>query len=282
MSSADPLLAEVAAAYAGVEAAESFHSRDDVLRYRAALIERSAEQAAFVAARGSGRILEVGCGNGRLLIELARRGAARAGVGVDVAASRIAFAREWAQDEGLEALRFIDDDLLSTPLEPATADVAICITGALGYFGAADPPRDDEVLQRLGDALVDGGLLVLELYPHPEERRLLEVAGGAIRLWRELPEDDPWRYYLSDLRLDGERAVLDHRKTFVHRTTGEIDTGRSERLRLYDAPSLSALLGAAGFDRVELHGGWDGGPYADGADATLVATARRRSRDAAS
>ena len=197
------LLAVVGAAYQGFEDPASFSGLEDVLRYRDGLLERSREQAAFVAARMPGRrVLELGCGNGRLLVELARRGETSTALGVDIATSRIGFARRWAQDEDLRGVRFEAADAFSMDLEPSGYDAAVCITGALGYFGAVEGGLDGMSSRRMAGALAPGGLLVVELYPHPVERRLLNATGGDVRMWQELPPEDPWRFYLSELQME--------------------------------------------------------------------------------
>lgn len=273
MSRGDELLAEIARAYEGLEDPASFPDRQALERYRGELLERSAPQADLLLATAAEplTVLEVACGNGRLLIELARRGALCSGYGSDIAASRIRFARDWARDIGAESLEFHIENLLTAAMPVTSFDAALCITGALAYFEPSAPGRGSEVVARLHDALVPGGLLVLELYPHPEYREMLAATGRA-RVWHELPEGDPWRFYLSDLHLDGD--VLTHTKTFVHRHDNRIDEGRRERLFLYTAESVTALLHDAGFESVRLLDGWTDRPYSGG--EVMVATARRR------
>lgn len=275
--SEDDILREVADAYQGIDDLDGFDDPDALARYRESLLQRTIGQADRIADHlpAAGAIVEVACGNGRLLVELARRGAIGHGLGIDIAATRIAFARRWAQDVGLgDEVDFVAEDLLETPLQAGSYDVAACITGALAYFDPACDGLADQVLARLRGALRPGGTLVLELYPHPRERRLIEAAGGVVRIWHELPAEDPWRFYLSDLHLDPTTQVLTHSKTFIHRTTGEVDTGRRERLLLYTPESLTALLDAASFADVALWEGWTAAPYAGG--DVLVATAVAR------
>lgn len=263
---------EIRHAYEGME--ERFDSRDDLLAYRAAMLERSAPQAALIAGRLSapGPLLEVGSGNGRVLIALAQRGHGVA-TGVELSRSRVDFARAWSAELGLDGLRFEPGDALELPL-PGGCAAALCITGALGYFAPATPDGDRRLLERLRDALADDGLLCLELYPHAADRRILDAAGGALRKWSELPEPDPWRFYLSDFTLDERTAVLTHRKTFIARAGGAIDTGRVERLRLFDPDSIRSLIAqVGGFTEPELLADWEGAPY-DGGDV-LIALARR-------
>jgi hypothetical protein len=71
-----------------------------------------------------------------------------------------------------------------------------------------------------------------------------------------------------------EDGVLIHRKTFIHRTTGEVDAGRVERLRLYSADQVRGLLAAAGLIEIMCREGWSNCQYKRA--ETMVATARAR------
>lgn len=263
---------QIAAAYKGLEEGKNFPDPAALEHYRDLLRERSREQAEFIAlhAPPTTEALEVGCGNGRLLIELASRGAISGGIGLDLAASRIEFASRWAAAEGLNSLEFEADDALRHRLTDRMYGLAICVTGAFGYFDAALPGSAVALVKRLSRALETGGLLVLELYPHESDRRLVEDTGKELRVWSELPVDDPWRFYLSEFSMDGD--VLTHRKTFVHRTTGLVDEGRCERLRLYSESELRELLDGSGFEEISVYGTWTGQPYED--QEIMVVTAR--------
>jgi SAM-dependent methyltransferase len=263
---------DVAAAYEGLEALDQFTDPEALNAYRASMFERTAPQTAFVRTRlGAGGALEIGSGNGRLLLDLARSGTIERGLGIELSSSRTEFAQRWAQDLGCaEKVEFRAGDALAADLGGGW-DLAACITGTFGYFDAFVPGSAGQLARRLHGALRPGGSLVLELYPHPVERRLLEAAQGTLRTWKELDEGDPWRFYLSEFTIEG--TVLSHRKTFVHRTSGEIDEGRSERLVIYTPDAIETLLRDAGFGEIETFAGWDGARYAGG--ELLVVAARR-------
>jgi SAM-dependent methyltransferase len=260
-------------AYEGVDDLDSFGDRTSIDRYRADRLRRTAPQADCLAERMSpGRILEVACGNGRLLLEFARRDG-RPSLGIDVAASRVAFAREWAREARYGDTEFALGDALDYPLQTGSFVAALCITGAFAYFEAAAPGAAALLARRLNDALEPGGLLCLELYPHPGYRRLLEAVGGEARIWNELPPDDPWRFYLSRLSLDDSGVILRHDKTFIHRATGEVDSGREEHLYLYSEEGITEVLDTAGFHEVTLYEEWGGKRYRGG--EVMVVTARK-------
>lgn len=219
-------------------------------------------------------MVEIGAGNGRLLIALARQGLLREAVGIDVSPSRIEFARRWAEELGLSLIRFQVADALADEL-PDHVDLIACITGTFAYFDAIRQGAGAQLLGRARDALAPGGALVVELYPHAALRRMLESADGhELRLWQELPADDPWRFYLSHLSFSSQNQILTHSKTFIHRTSGEIDAGRREHLRLYDETTIRQELEAAGYREIAAYGDWTGRPHRPD-DERLIVTARR-------
>ena len=264
------------AAYEGLES--QFADPAAVAAYRAAMLARSRPQADLLAPLLDPErdVLEIGCGNGRLLIELSARGALTAGRGIDLARSRIEFARAWADDAEASGLDFAAGDALALELADAGLGALLCITGAFAYFEPLAEGTATRLLAAWRRALAAGGLLCLELYPHPEYVTLLHATGGHARVWHELGPEDPWRYYLSELRLDPQTGVLTHDKTFVHRTSGAIDAGRRERLMLYSDQQLRELLDDAGFVDVELREGWTEAPY-DGGEV-MVVLARRSTK----
>lgn len=73
-----------------------------------------------LAGVGSGdRLIDLGCGDGRIVIAAARRGAEA--LGIDIDAERIAEAEAAARDAGVaERARFLREDLFATRLEEAS------------------------------------------------------------------------------------------------------------------------------------------------------------------
>ena len=270
-------LSRLADAYEGIEDMATFADAEALAAYRETVLERSRPQVDLLAPLldGPARVLEVACGNGRLLIELAERGLLAEGLGLDIAASRIEFAKRWAAEAGHGQMQVDAVDVFERELPNAHYDAAVCITGAFGYFEPLIPGSALELARRMLAALRPGGLLCLELYPAPHYRRMAEAGGGEARVWKELPADDPWRYYLSHVVLERDGQVLVHNKTFIHRETGEVDSGRSERLLVYTPETIAELLGEAGFEGVGAFEGWTDAPYTGG--DSMVVTARRPS-----
>lgn len=265
-------------AYHGVEASANFADAGTLARYRSLALDKSVPQAAVIAERiGTGLdVLEVGCGNGRLGLALLQSGTARRYQGIDVSPTRIAFAREWARDAGIDgAATFEQADVLAWTA-PRQFDAVVCITGAFGYFEAIHAGGAVDVLRALARACRPGGALVLELYNHPDlERRCVEAAAEVLREWSPLPAADPFEFNLHEFRFEGDRRLLHHGKVFIPRGGGAPDR-RAEVLRLYRVDELAPLLADGGFTLQQRWNGWHGAPGER--DETTLVIARPNGR----
>ena len=258
-------------AYDGVEAAGNFADPAAIVRYRAALLERSRPQAAYIS-RHLGKnldVLEAAAGNGRLGFALTECGAARSYLGVELSESRVGFARDWNRETG-GAVRVEHGDLFAYQ-SGGSYDLIACLTGAFAYF---DPIRRDgarHVLRILSDACRPGGHVLLELYMHPARKaRCLAVPEHAVREWDRLATADPFEYYLHEYTFDPASSWLTHHKIFVPRDLGRCCDVRTEVLRLYSAAEVTELLAGAGLTVHRMDATWDGQPYVDGAEVLIV------------
>ena len=141
----------------GPEYAQRFRdlARDGVdVHGEARTIDRLLRAATGGAA---GRVLDAGCGTGRVALELARRG--HRVTGVDVDPSMLAEARAQASDEAL-AVDLVEGDL---------AELADLLAGRAAYDVVAAPGNvvvyltpgtEADVVAAMGNALRPGGLLV--------------------------------------------------------------------------------------------------------------------------
>lgn len=110
-----------------------------------------------VTGGAAGRVLDAGCGTGRVALELARRG--HEVTGVDVDPSMLAEARAQAADEAL-AVDLVQGDLADlTDLlgSPAAYDVVGAPGNVVVYL---TPGTEADVVAAMAGALRSGGLLV--------------------------------------------------------------------------------------------------------------------------
>lgn len=184
------------------------------------------------------------CGGwGRHAIELVKRGFKV--TLLDFAPNHISMAKGFAKKAGVE-LKCITADFRETPPE-IQADFAINIfTAGLGYLTEED---DLQALSSLHVALKPGGKLLVD----------------TINLFWLVANYEPRGYHPSE---DRTRQVIDKRKFDFwtnrnHSRTIYDEVGRNRReqtsdLRIYSAAELAAVLRRAGFEPLELYGGFDG------------------------
>jgi SAM-dependent methyltransferase len=187
------------------------------------------------------RILDLACGQGRHSIELAKRGYQVTGLDqsrylLDVAAQRAAAA-------GV-AVSWVEGDMRQPYPVPSGVDVVVNLFTSFGYF--ADDADDLMVLRAVAGVLRPGG------------RFLLEVLNGE-RIMRTFEERE-WIPFGEATVLEQRRLDRDRRRMEVDRTI--VRDGHEEKtshmLRLYSGREVVVLAKRAGFDVVQLYGGWDG------------------------
>ena len=113
------------------------------------------------AAAGAATVLDVGCGSGRLTVELARRGVAV--TGIDVSDARLAAARARAGEAGV-AVRFLHADM-TAPL-PFADDGFAAAVSRLALMIAPDPVA---VLREVARVVAPGGPIVTAIWARIEE-----------------------------------------------------------------------------------------------------------------
>ncbi len=127
-----------------------------------------------LAAAQGGRVLELACGSGRVLLPMARAG--HRVVGVDLSGPMLGLARRKLEDAGLatERVRLVEADMRSFALEECF-DLAVIAVKSLAYI--TERVDQQRVLANVADHLRPGGLLALDLL-NPSPAWLLQPPGS--------------------------------------------------------------------------------------------------------
>ena len=220
-----------------------------------------------LARRIGGRVLELGCGNGRILLELIADGCAA--IGVDRSAAMLQALSRKAAARGLAA-PVARMDVRALALAPGF-DLVLCPYSLVTYMVS-----DEDAAHLCAEArrvLRDGGALVVDAFV-PRAA----VASDAFR--------EDYRRAFADGELARSRRItaLPHglhrieRRYALHDAHGAIveRAETAEVIRPYAPDALHALLARQGFEVADTW--WDYGARAEGADAqfvTLLARPRR-------
>ena len=213
-------------------------------------------------AKKNARILDAGCGIGRISVELAALGMDV--TGVDLIQSELDAARESADDEGVP-LTLIRDDLRTFSTENhgiGKFDAAVDLYTSFGYCDTEE--EDTQILRSIFDSVKEGGTFILENISREVAIRYFtkgeefERAGKIVRTefnvvgaWEGLRS----RWILTDKETG---SVIDHE--FVQ--------------RLYSAPDLKRTLLGIGWKTVDIFGDFESNPYDENMQ-TMVLVCRK-------
>ncbi|MFC8846930.1 MULTISPECIES: class I SAM-dependent DNA methyltransferase [unclassified Micromonospora] len=224
------------------------------------MVADSVTAGSVTAGMPPARVLDLGCGTGRLTVALAAAG--HAVTGVDPAGPALAAAR---RRPGADRVTWVEDT--SAALPDAAFDVAVMTSHVAQVF-----VTDDEWARTLADlarAIGPGGRLAFdsrdpaargwERWNPVHSRRVVRLPdGGAVRAWTEV----------TDVR-DG---TVDFTHYYVFPDGDERPS--STTLRFRGEAELRGSLVAAGFAVERVYGGWARQPVGAG-DGELVVVARR-------
>jgi SAM-dependent methyltransferase len=222
------------------------------------------------AGRTDRPVLEVGCGTGRIAVELAAHG--HAVTGVDPSRAMLARARARAEGRGLD-VRFIEGRVLELTLE--AGHYGLIVVPLDVFLSCADGEEQRGTLAALADALTFDGTLALDL-PGPGQWLDPATNGQPVLAFTGETEDgtgfECWHVHEDDLaeqtrtlrvayeRVDDDGLV--RRRVSVH------------RLRYVGRWEMEYLLAESGLDLVDLYGDYDLAPL-DGGSERMIVIARR-------
>ncbi len=224
-----------------------------------------------LARRAGGRVLEVMCGSGRLLVPLAQAGLRLAGV--DISGAMLTLAREQLQAADiLERVELLEADVRSRVPQGPFGLAIVAVNSFMHLATAADQLA---ALEHIHAALGPGGLLAIDLF-NPDPRALSEQNGGLV-LEKTFALDSGalvQKFVAQQSNLAEQTSYI----TFIY---DEIDSaGRVRRsalpftMRWVYRYELEHLLARAGFALEAVYGSYDLDEY-DSASDLLLAVARK-------
>lgn len=204
------------------------------------------------------RVLEIGCGSGRVLAPLAARHRHVSGVDIDpllVEACR--------SHEHLEAARVVEGDVLDPDVDLPGADVVLVLNNTV--FGFREHADLDALLRRMADHLRTGGRLVVESTPAAAVTAIADTA------LRPVHVDDEGLVLASAYHDPVSRLLVRHSVRL--REHGEW-RHHFEEVTAWTPDAIDAAAAVHGWVVEERRGGWREEPF-DPEGPVAVTTYRR-------
>ena len=203
------------------------------------------------------RVLDLGCGPGRVALQFARRGARV--TGVDLNQAYLAKAAKAASHARLD-VEWVHSDMRAYKTD-ATFDIAVCLYNTFGYF--ADDNADALVIANIYASVAPEGFFVLDHLGR-------EICEHAISL-------DPYVETRAGVTVE-HRAELRRNNSVLHCEWEIVAGERTDRFAteqfVYSADEISSLIQKAGFRTVECFGGYERTPYTPESDRLLVVASK--------
>lgn len=219
-----------------------------------------------------GKILELACGSGRLLLPLAREGYML--TGVDTSAGMLEIARLALAKEGLTArCQLVQQDMCALQLQEKFRLAMI----ALGSFGhVITRPQQQQALAAIRQHLSLGATFILDI--SNEDARYMEALSGQMLhqgTWQQA--DGSYVTHFLSPASSTSQHLLDLTHFYeVHRQGGNVQRSVSQTgLYLFERNETELLLDQAGFRVKNIYGNYEFGPYEhDSARMIFIAEAR--------
>ncbi len=190
-------------------------------------------------AHGCKKILDAPCGEGRITLELAKKGYLMEGIDFNPAAIRKAIQKK--EKHNIIA-KFKQEDMLAMEYENEF-DMLLCWYSSFGYFGDAD---NEKFVAAAAKALKKGACFLLDL--HPLDSFLPRFSPHAIHRFKEV-------IVLEERTFDHENSRVN--TTWTFQKDGHFKSHKSS-IRLYSYAELSQLLKKHGFSEIKGFGSYDG------------------------
>lgn len=237
-----------------------FHGVTNELWRRAVTMDQTRAEAAYITKTMGKRakLLDVPCGNGRLSLDLARRGARV--TGVDISPEFIAEAK--AQSKKTKSRpQFHVGDMRRLRWKNAF-DGAFCFGNAFGYFDYANMLR---FVRSAARALKPGGKFLVQTFMAAES------------VLPKLPGREWWPvgdiHFAVENRYLADQSCLESACTFIQNGTTET---RTFWHHIYTVAEIRRMMENAGLRVTSVTGSYDGQPFAVGQHMLLVLAEKPR------
>lgn len=207
------------------------------------------------------RVLDIACGTGRHVLAFAEQGCHAEGL--DFSEEFIERAKEQVTEQGLEnRVKFHVEDMRNLNDLDGSYDLITNFWNSLGYY---DKPTDIGILSAMRQLLSESGAIVIEMgnkefYVKNYESSSVHEMGNRLHVERKDFDLITGRFHTTVDVFSTESSEYEHLETMDFQP------------RLYAPVELKEMCESAGFEKIDLFGGFDGDELSlDSSQVVLVA-----------
>ncbi len=239
---------------------KDWFGRDYLELYQHRSDEEASRQVEFIlstlpSSAANGRILDIACGRGRHVVQLARRN--RLVWGVDLSSEALQLAGQTIHDENLSAL-VIRGDMRALPFLRDTFSVVLSMFTSFGYFD--DDATHGALLAEWRRVLVKGGFLVIDYLNREHLLQSLVPISTRQTADREIIEH-------RSLSSDSKRI---EKEIQIRPLSGGETSYFRESVRLYASAEMTEMLQKNGFQKIVRYGSFMGEPHTNDSERLIL------------
>lgn len=211
-----------------------------------------------------GPLLELACGSGRLLVQLAHAGYTL--TGVDSSEEMLALARErLQQEELLSRVTLVQQDITSlqlSQLPPSLQEYRLAFI-ALGSFGHITTRKaQQQALHAIRAHIATRGTLIIDI-SNADARYMEHMNNQMLHQGSWQQDDGTWLSHFVSPASSTERHLLELTHFYDRHSQGGTVTRTVSTtfLYLFERSEMELLLETAGFTVKDVYGNYDLGPY---------------------
>lgn len=262
-------------AYDEVEAMSNYPTQSELTSYRDERLRRYEPYVRFFAELGVPvdglRVVDVGSGSSAFLYALELAGLLREGLGIELSATRHAFAERWRQEDGFVRVTNVNADFTRVGLEPRSFERVTAIDETYLYLTPQDATYPTKLFSAAYEALVAGGMLVLDFRNDVPVAKTLSPRGREFHV--DLPETNAFETASYRQLPSPDGRLIRNESRYVAR-----DGTVREKVEITEVCDVSSLMDAmshAGFEAVTAYGDLSRSPFEVDESPRAVIVARK-------
>lgn len=198
-------------------------------------------------------ICEIGSGNSKLLYKLEMAERINKAIGIEISKSRYQFAEKFKKYINSSRVENLNQNVFDMDFQ-IEFDLIIAVDIVLQLIVPISNNSEEKIMNWIYNNLKENGYIVFELWTFLSILEQLNLSNNSLKLWDEFPNSDPFKYILSDIKIDEDDNII-WKKRFIKRDSYE-ESNFNNILKPYKKEEISDILLKYGFRDIEIFDCW--------------------------